>query len=384
MEVKQVATLVNNAAKEALGQESIVAEDLGNVVDAGSAVFNSSAVEPFAKALVNHVGRMVFVDRPYAGNTPSLLRDSWEYGAVLEKISAKIPEATETEDWQLIDGASYDPHVFHAPNVSAKFFEKRVTFEVDASFTSNQLKQSFTSAAQLNGFTSMLYNVIEKSMTLRIDSLAMRALNNQIAETIHADFGSSSLSGGSGIKAVNLLYLYNQRYSENLSAANAITDPDFIRYAAYIIGTYSSRLTKLSSLFNVGGEDRFTPAGLQNMIFLSDFRRAADVFLQSDTFHDQFTRLPAAEEVPYWQGSGTGYSFTDISTINVTTVGGSSVEASGILGVLFDRDAVAVTNFDRRVTTSYNPKADFYNEFFKFDAGYFVDSNENFVVFFVA
>lgn len=384
MEVKQVYQLVNNAAAEALGKSNLLTEDLGNVVDAGSEVFNSNAVVPFADALINHIGRMVFVDRPYAGNTPSLLRDDWEYGAVLEKVSAKIPEATETEDWKLVDGASYDPHVFHAPDVSAKYFEKRVTFEVDQSFTGRQLKQSFSSATQLNGFTSMLYNSIEKSMTLRIDSLAMRALNDRIGETIYADYGGNSYSGSSGIKAVNLLYLYNQRYSTSLTASNALTTPEFIRFAAYTIGVYSSRLTKMSSLFNIGGEDRFTPASLQHMIFLSDFKRAADVFLQSNTFNEQFTRLPASEDVPYWQGSGTGYAFNDITGIQITTSGGHSVTASGILGVLFDRDAIAVTNFDRRVASSYNPKADFYNEFYKFDCGYFVDGNENFIVFFVA
>ena len=384
MEVRQVYQLVNNAAAEALGKSNLLTEDLGNVVDAGSEVFNSNAVVPFAAALINHVGRMVFVDRPYAGNTPSLLRDGWEYGAVLEKVTAKIPEATETEDWKLVDGASYDPHVFHAPDVSAKYFEKRVTFEVDQSFTGRQLKQSFSSTTQLNGFTSMLYNSIEKSMTLRIDSLAMRALNDRIGETIYADYGANSYSGSSGIKAVNLLYLYNQRYSTSLTAANALTTPEFIRFAAYTIGVYSSRLTKMSSLFNIGGEDRFTPATMQHMIFLSDFKRAADVFLQSNTFNEQFTRLPASEDVPYWQGSGTGYAFNDITGIQITTSGGHSVTASGILGVLFDRDAIAVTNFDRRVASSYNPKADFYNEFYKFDCGYFVDGNENFIVFFVA
>lgn len=384
MEVSQIYQIVNTITGEVLGKTDLVAEDLSNVVDVGTEVFNANAVDAYVRSLVNHIGKVIFVNRPYSGGAPSVLMDGWEYGSVLEKITAELPAATENESWELADGESYDPNIFYKPNVSAKFFNKKVTFEIPMSFTEMQVKQSFSSSAQLNGFLSMLYNSVDKAMTVKVDGLVMRTINNMIAETIHADYGSDSLSGGSYNRSVNLLYLYNQRYSESLTAANALTDPDFIRFAAYVMGVYASRLTKISSLFNIGGKERFTSNDLLHVIMLSDFRKSANVFLQSDVFHEQFTTLPNAEEVPYWQGSGTGYGFTDISKINVTSASGDAVEASGILGVMFDRDALGVTNLDRRVTTNYNPKAEFYSNWYKFDAGYFNDFNENFVVFFVA
>ena len=384
MEVKQIYALVNSATGEILGGSALLKEDLSNVVDVGTAVFNASAVDAYVKSLVNHIGKVIFVNRPYSGNTPSVLMDGWEFGSVLEKISARLPEATENESWELEANASYDPNIFYKPEVSAKFFNKKVTFEVPMSFTEMQVKQSFSSAAQLNGFLSMLYNAVEKAMTVKIDSLIMRTINNMIGETVYADYGAANLNSKSGIKAVNLLYLYNQQYSENLTAANALTDPDFIRYAAYIMGLYKSRLSKISTLFNIGGEDRFTPPDMLHFVMLADFRKAADVFLQSGTFNEEFTRLPKAEEVPYWQGSGTGYAFTDTGKVYITTASGHDETVTGILGVMFDRDALGVTNLDRRVTTNYNPKAEFYTNWYKFDAGYFNDTNENFVVFFVA
>ena len=384
MEVKQIYALVNSATGEILGESALLKEDLSNVVDVGTAVFNASAVDAYVKSLVNHIGKVIFVNRPYSGNTPSILMDGWEFGSVLEKISARLPDATENESWELEANASYDPNIFYKPEVSAKFFNKKVTFEVPMSFTEMQVKQSFSSAAQLNGFLSMLYNAVEKAMTVKIDSLIMRTINNMIGETVYADYGAANLNSKSGIKAVNLLYLYNQQYSENLTAANALTDPDFIRYAAYIMGLYKSRLSKISTLFNIGGEDRFTPPEMLHFVMLADFRKAADVFLQSGTFNEEFTRLPKAEEVPYWQGSGTGYAFTDTGKVYITTASGHDETVTGILGVMFDRDALGVTNLDRRVTTNYNPKAEFYTNWYKFDAGYFNDTNENFVVFFVA
>lgn len=384
MEIKQIYQIMNTVTSEILGGSVVVNEDLTNIVDVGTAIFNASAIDNYVKSLVNHIGRVIFVNRPYSGNVPSVLMDGWEYGSVLEKISAELPAATENESWELTNGTSYDPNVFYKPTVSAKFFNKRVTFEIPMSFTERQVKESFSNAEQLNGFLSMLYNAVDRSMTVKIDALVMRTINNMIGETLVADFSGGEYASGSGVKAVNLLYLYNQRYGTTLTPKNAITEPEFIRFASYEMGVYMSRMSKISNLFNIGGKDRFTPSDMLHVVMLADFKKAANVFLQSDVFHDSFTELPNADVVPYWQGSGTGYDFNDISSLDIKTASGSAVKTSGILGVMFDRDALGVTNLDRRVTTNYNPKAEFYNNWYKFDAGYFNDTNENFVVFFVA
>ena len=385
MEVVQIAELMNAVTSEILGEQAIQTEDLSNIVDIGNVIFDANAMDNYVRSLVDHIGKVVFVNRPYSGNVPSVLMDSWEFGSVLEKITmSELPQATENESWELTDGASYDPNIFYKPKVEAKFYNKRVTFEVPMSFTERQVKSSFSSAEQLNGFISMIYNAIDKSMTVKIDSLVMRTINNMIGETIHDDFGTDALNSKSGVKAVNLLYKYNIQFTKSLTAADALTDPEFIRYASREMGLYANRLSTLSTLFNIGGKDRFTSKDMLHVVILNDFAKSADSYLQSDTYHDVFTRLPEAEIVPYWQTSGTGYAFTDVSKINIETASGATINTSGILGVMFDRDALGVSNLDRRVTTNYNPKGEFYNNWFKFDAGYFNDTNENFVVFFIA
>lgn len=383
MTVAQIYNIINPITKEILGETAVVNEDLSNIVDIGKEIFNVIEVDNYVKSLVNHIGRVIFVNRPYSGSAPSVLMDGWEYGSVLEKISAELPEATENESWDLTDGASYDPNIFYKPKVSAKFFNKKVTFEIPMSFTERQVKESFSNAGQLNGFLSMLYNAVDKSMTIKIDSLVMRTINNMIAETLH-DFNAKGDYEGTGIRAVNLLKLYNDEKGVTLTAEKSIKDPDFIRFASYIMGLYMERLSKISSLFNIGGKDRFTSRDLLHVILLSDFAKASDSFSMSSTFHNEFVALPKGEIVPYWQGSGKDYSFKSVSSINVKIASGVRVEASGIIGVMFDRDALGVTNLDRRVTTNYNPKAEFFSNWYKFDAGYFNDMNENFVLFYVA
>lgn len=393
MEVKQIYTLINSVSGEVLGKTNIVTEDLTGIVDLGEEVFNQNAVDNYVKSLVNHIGKVIFVNRPYAGKVPSVLMDAWEFGSVLEKISADVPEAEENDSWNLTNGKSYDQDVFHKPTVTAKFFNSKVTFEVPVSITERQVKESFSNAAQLNGFISMIYTAVEKSMTIKADALIMRTINNMIAETVLADaqaFGATAgdtadLSSASTARCVNLLKLYNDKTgaSTKLTAAKAITDPDFIRFASYVMGTYADRLQSISTVFNVGGKERFTPKDMLHVVLLSDFAKAAQTYLYSDTFNRGDVLLPQAETVPFWQGSGKNYEFASTGRINIKESGGKAVEISGVLGVMFDRDALGVCNLDRRVTTNYNAKAEFFNNYYKFDAGYFNDTNENFVVFFI-
>lgn len=403
MDVNRICELINSVSGEVLGKTNIVADDLTGIVDLGKEVFNQNAVDNYVKSLVNHIGKVIFVNRPYAGKVPSVLMDAWEFGSVLEKINADVPEAEENDTWNLTDGKSYNQDVFHKPTVTAKFFNSKVTFEVAVSITERQVKESFSNAAQLNGFISMIYAAVEKSMTIKADALIMRTINNMIAETVLADavaFGgtadnltSANLSSASTARCVNLLKLYNDKYfpgtgastpnPDALTAAKAITDPDFIRFASYVMGTYADRLQSISTVFNVGGKERFTPKDMLHVVLLSDFAKAAQTYLYSDTFNRGDVLLPQAETVPFWQGSGQNYEFANTGRINVKESGGKAVKISGVLGVMFDRDALGVCNLDRRVTTNYNAKAEFFNNYYKFDAGYFNDTSENFVVFFI-
>jgi len=389
MKVQQVYELVNTTVSEIMGESVVVQEDLSNIVDVGREIISTNNLDNYVKKLVNHIGKVIFDDRVYKGSVPSVLRDSWEYGSILEKITADIPEARENDSWNLEHGETYNQDVFYQPSISAKFFNNRVTFEVPVSFTELQVKESFSNKEQLNGFLSMIFNAVETAMTIRLDNLIMRAINNMTAETLFADLYDEVEeeidTTKTGTKAVNLLALYNANkdVEEQLEPEEAILNPDFIRFASYMISLYKDRMSKISTLFNIGGKERFTPADSVVTVLLSDFSSAVDVYLQSDVFNKELTSLPKHETVPYWQGSGTEYAFEDVSKIHVKTSSKNEVEVNGILGVMFDVNAVGVANLDRRVTTHYNAKAEFYTNYYKMDAGYYNDLNENFIVFFI-
>lgn len=390
MTVEQIYGILNTITEENLGDSVIVAEDLSNLVDIGDAIQNAMGLDNYVRRLVDHIGRVIFVDRVYTGRVPSVVRDGWEYGSIMEKIAiTTLPEANENETWELQDGQSYDPNIFTAPEVNAKFFNDRITFEIPISFTEDQVKSSFSSVTQMNAFMSMIRTSVQNSMTVKIDSLVMRTINNAIGETLYDDFNAGVYSGSSGVKAVNLLYLYNTAmYGESsgsyIDAATFMRTPEAIRFAVNIFKNYIDRLAVMSTLFNTGEAPRFTPNENLHVVMLSEFKNAADTFLQSGTFNEQYTALPNAESVVYWQGSGVGYAFNDTSAIKIKTASGHDINATGVLAVMFDRDALGVANLDTHVTTNYNPKAEFFNEWTKCTMGLWNDGNENCVVFYVA
>ena len=386
MEMKQIASFLNTAAGVVLGKSDIVSEDLTGVVDLGTEVLNQRGVENYTKTLVDVIGRQIFVIRKYSGRAPSVLMDGWEYGSILEKVTFETPKYSENESWELTDGTTYNQDIFKSPKVSAKFFSNRTTFEVELSITEKQFKSAMTSAMSAASFVEGIYNSIENSLTLANDTLISRTINNMIGETIHADFKTETdYSQNSYTRSVNLLKLYKDTSGDaTITAANCLYNRDFLAFASATMNEYCSRLTGFSALFNMGGKERFTPISDQKFVMLDQFKTRARAYLYGPTFNADEVRLPDAETVPYWQGPGTDYSFDKISAVSVKTSGGNTVAISGVLGVLFDRNALGVTNFDHRVTSHYNAKAEFVNMFYKRDAGYFNDGNENFIVFYVA
>ena len=387
MDVKQVAEIVNDSYKQATGQEGIITEDLqtNGVVDTGSQVLSSAtAKDNFVNALVDRIGRTWIRQRDYSSELPNMLWDKVEYGSVIQVIKYNMPDAQDTEDWQLVDGQVYEQNRFYAPSVEVKYYNDKITFTIPYSITDLQLKEAFVDGSTLASFVSGLYLYVKNAMTKRVEILVKDTLANLIGETVYADYQGATLSASSHVKAVNLLYLYNDTFNTSLTAEDAIKTPDFIRFACYILKLYNERMSAMSVLYNIQGRTTWTPKDQKELAILADFKTAADVYLQSTTFHDELTALPTAQSITYWQGTGTSFDFDDVSTIDITTSEGHSVKVTGIVAVLYDKWSCGVCNYDHRVRTHRVEVAEFTNFWDKQDMHMFNDFGENCVVFFVA
>lgn len=376
MNVKQIASILQTITDEVVGGNVLVQEDLSNIVDVGRRIFDNTSTDNYVRQLINRIGRTEFVDRVLASTAPAITRDSWEYGSILQKVRCALPDIATNPTWQLTRGQSVDPYIFNPPEVSAKYFNSKTTFEIDISFTEVQIKESLKSASDMVRFVAMIENRIRTCLTLCRDNLIMRAIVNLIAEKI---------AGNQTV--INLLTEYNEAFGTSLTAVKAIKDPDFLRFASAIIKLYSDRLKTASILYNNEGVVTFTPKEYQHLVLLSEFATGLEVYLYSDTYHEELLKLGAFDTVAFWQGTGdtAAPNFTAASTINaiIASDGETEVNTSGVVGVLFDRDACAVCNDNSRVTSIYNPRGEYTNYFYKEDCSYINDLAENVVVFVV-
>lgn len=380
MKIKQVYEIVNDATKEVLGETAVVTEDLSDVVSIGEQIANMNLYDKYVGALVNRIAKNIFSIRAYTGRAPSVLMDSWEFGSIVQKVHMALPEGEENESWELTDNAVYEQDTFYKPSVSVKLWNQKTTFEIPLSIADEQLKHSFLGASEMARFIEMIFQAVENSLTLKFDTLIMRTINNFIGATIY--------DNAVGTRYVKLLTEYNTIYGTSLTNTKALYDKDFLRYCAYRIKQVGNRMATYSTLFNIGGSQKHTPRDVLRIVLHETLDDGVSTFLQSETFHKELVKLPSADVITCWQGTGTDFALANTSKIDVKVLDKNgtkrSVSAQYVVGVMFDRDALGVTAINKRVKTHRNDKAEFTNYWYKEDAGYFNDYNENFVVFQVA
>lgn len=386
MKITQVYEIVNEATKQVLGEEALVQEDLSNVVSIGESITNANLYDKYVGALINRIAKNIFSIRAYSGRAPKVMMDSWEFGSIVQKVHGKLPDAEENESWELTNNATYEQDTFYKPEVEVKLWNHKTTFEIPVSIAEVQLKQSFLGASEMARFIEMIYQMVENSLTVKFDALIMRTINNFIGATVYDD------NNAGGPRCVKLLTEYNTIHGltggSALTQAKALYDKEFLRYCAYRMKQVATRMSNYSTLFNIGGTQKHTPRDMLRIVMLDYLDAGVSAFLQSDTFHEELVKLPEADVVSYWQGSGTSFALADASKIYVKILDKDGtkreVTQAYVVACMFDRDALGVTALNKRVTNHYNAKAEFWNNWYKEDAGYFNDYNENFVVFLVA
>lgn len=400
MKVNQIANMLNELNEAMVGSDVTFADDLSNIVDAGKQILNFTGesndnYDRFIGKMIDRIGRIIYVDRAYTSQAPDILKDSWAYGSILMKVRAELMDAQDNATWQLGDIANgtglsndqdalgnpivpsrLDPFVLNKPNVAAKFYNKRATYEVPITLVDYQLREAFTSAAEMSRFIAMIENRIRVKRTLCTDALVMATIRN---------LAGVKLATG---KAINLLPLYNDTITTPITAADFWTNPDAIRFANKTISLNAKYMEGASTLYNEGDYVTFTPSDRLKAVFLAEFVKDAEVYLYSDTFHNEYDKIEGYSEVAYWQGSSTDGSLSSRSSIMGTFIDNDeklvSGAADGVIAVLFDEEAAAVCCENDRTTSQRNGRAEYINYFYKWDALYMNDLEENCIVFYVS
>lgn len=388
MRVTQMAEVLNGVTKQVLGEEAVGDANFIEAVDKGREALGATDVESYTRKLMDRIGETMIVDRPFRSSAPDLLRRGSEFGSVLQKITFDLPDAEDNPSWALVDGQRYEQDIFTAPAVAAKYWNIKDTLQIKRSTVDDQVKSAFTSADTMASFLSGIMSYAQKALTIKGDAAIRGLLNVGIGETLFADgvTNNVTLASANSPRIIKLLSEYEDfTGNDTIDLSNAYATPEFIRYAVYRMWTIKDRLSGVSRIFNPGKQARFTSEDNLKFILNSDFARAADVYLQSDTFHDAYTRLPGSEVIPFWQGTGTNYDLNSTTAIDISIpTNGQRITVSGIIGCMFDRDALILGDLGLKTTTHYNANGDFLNTWFKWTVSPYYDANENFVIFALA
>lgn len=376
--VNQIYTIINDVAKQTFGENAITAIDTSTLVALGNEVLKSDEnTENFTNTLVDRIGRTIFSTRAYTtDNSEGMVREPFEYGCILQKIYVDLPDARENKSWE-IGKNEYTPSFAPVikPKLKQKLFNKQSTWEIDVTIPDFMFRTAFTNATEMAVLIDAIFTAMENMMQIALENNKNLTRANFIASKIHSNKPCGS---------INLLQEYNTLTNQTLTVDACMRDLSFLKWSTQQINLWAKRLNKMSTLFNDEGYKRFTPQSDLIVNVLQDYDSAINSYLQSDTYHNEMTKITSSySTVPYWQGSGENYAFEDTSKIVVKIGAETTITETGILAIMYDRDAMGVTITERRGTTQRNNKDEYTDYFNKATYGYFNDLSENGIVFYV-
>lgn len=359
----------------------IVTEDLSNVVDVGTAIYNANWVDSFVKSMILQIGRWIFVNRAHRRWTPDITREGSEFGHVLAKTRTKRFTAKPNPTMHMTAGDTPNQFQFNPPTVKNKYFVQKVDWQLECSFAERQVQGAFKSADEMARFFGMIQDQLQKDMDQQIDDLTMRGINGFIAE---------KLNRGSGV--IELLTSFNTATSSSLTLDTMTQSEEWNRYAAYKILQTKKRMLPATNIFNCqteAGYETSTPPEYMRFVLHSDIAESINVYLNAVTFHNDFNDIGSYDSIPMWQTPGTEFQRDATTRINIDLPSNVDREESeavtidriGIIGLMFDVDAIVINNQNERVTSAYNAQGEFYNNFYKIDTMIYIDLDENGAVF---
>lgn len=367
MDTNQIYDLVNGVTEQAFGRRDFEITDSAGLISLGNTILSSDQnTESFVNTLVQRIGRTIYHYRAYRNKLRGVILESdMEWGAILQKIDVELPEAVVDPTFDLVDGESVDQWIIAKPKAKQKMFVGRSPFMFHVTISRRGLKEAFLSESAMGAFVSVIFGKVRNMIEASYEELARLGLANAIGE-------------GIGNKTrINLRSQYNSETGGTMSSQEARHNKDFLAWAVGRINLYSDYLTDMSTLYNDGSIETFSPKEDQRMVVLADFQRSLETVTQYQAFHDGYVKLANYDIINFWQNPKAP------DRVSVKKLSdGANFDQFNIVAVLFDRDAVGVYQQEEEVlTTPVNARGRYYNSYFHIMKNMFLDLSENFITF---
>lgn len=409
MKMKDVVSVVQTAVAQAMGAEFM--EKQGNLtglasdklVDIGTAIANAGTAETVFKGLITQLALLEVDARAYSGDLNSFMVKDTEWGGFVERVCYGLNTIVADPMWNIFEqnhtAGAYTPHdystaehQFYPASVSTKVFVEGKAIMTPISRPVDQLKEAFQSWEQMNSFLSGIAQAVRNTIEEGITSMRHMLAQNAIAFTTGTNAGAGS--------AVYLLDLTDEMglTTSNDTAEDAIKDADVLTFISQNIAETRDNMKIMSSAFNDGTVPTFTPTEDSKLILLNKFDKAVKFLVKANTFNKEDLAIGDYDTVTAWQGiAATGhtpFNLADCSTVAIAQNTAEDKLGIGLntaaynrpycIGLLFDKKAIGLCPYKRKVTGSYTAVGDFYNEFHHTLMNLLLDSRYNMVSFWLA
>ena len=367
MDVLQIYDVVNSVTAQAIGTTDLAVVNEQGLIALGNTILDSSNyTDNFLNTLIKRIGKTIISSRAYRNQFTGLMKDSMEYGAIVQKLKVQLISAEADESYGLEDGSSVDHYKISKPKAIQKLFITETPYQFKITIQREHLKEAFTSSSAMGSFISAVYTEVQNSIELAIENLGRTCLANYIAEV-----------DGKETRTRNLVTEYNTKAGKTLTSETAMFDGDFLRYAIAEIKKVSKKMQSMTNIFNDGTTTRHTPLDLQKMYVLTDFESALETQVEYSAFNEQYVKLNGFEELAYLQSIKTP------SSIDVTRASdGTEKKIENVVCCIFDTEALGLYNQDEWTsTTPMNAAGGYFNTYWHEKQLWFNDLSENFVVF---
>lgn len=368
MTTEQIYGLVNTVNAEAFGHSAMVVTDTSGLISLGNTVLSSSTnTEAFLNTLAQRIGKTILRFRDYRNKLGDMVLNDFEYGAILQKIKVNMPEAELDESYDLIDGNTVDHYKIAKPSVDQKLFVTRTPYQYHITIQRVHLKEAFLSPEAMGSFIGIIFGEVRNAIEISLENLGRITLATAIAEC-------------ETTREIPLVTDFNTEYNPGtpLTAATAIHNEEFLRYAVMRMMNLIDMIQDASELYNDGSMVTFTPREDVRMKVISEFQRRIESNVLYAAFNERFVDIPDGyKSINFWQASQTPY---DVNIKRPSDDAATTV--NNVVAILYDRDAMGVYKIDEEVATSpVNAAGLYYNQYWHEKQLRFVDLSENIQIF---
>lgn len=382
MSFEQVAAVLNEVNAQATGARAIDMVNTSEFVSVAQTVLNAG-YDPVINAITQVIGRNIFSNRPYNRKFRGFEMDRSRWGAITRKFSPVDLRAENAIRFTMADGEHPDMFEVNKPDVVQTNFYGQNVFDIQLrSIFRDQLDSAFQGPDQFGEFYAMLTQNFNDVREQTIENMSRMTINNMIAGK------KAQALAGNNTGVIYLLDEYNEATGSNVDGTTVFSDANFNSFARWLAGfveTLAGRMSERSGLYQtqiIGKTiNRHTPLEDLRVYLYAPLFNMIKTRVMTDAFNQDNLKIADTEMVNYWQSIETPDTvvvtpvYMDGTGVLVTP--DDEIVAGGVVGVLFDRDAMGINiKSEWQATSPFEARGGYWNPWYHMDVQYTNDYTE--------